>query len=367
MAQIVEANVRQACVFEDHLQPMIRRAGRRRFLRLQKTGEDPFGQRRLAPLLQHVERTGRQQDRARSFFGFRIAHLKRAAGDCVDRAAYLQRSAFLVKVAPLEPADLTAAHAGGDLRVEEVVPQRLVANRFHESVELLFVENFHGQFIELGDHRTIRRILHDEPGAHRRLHDLVEQHVNAAHGSVGKTSLASVACFVRLPTQRVVEFLHVPLRDGAQHLVAQHRLDVMTYVAAIPADGTLAQRRFGVACEPLLDPIAQRHVALLAQIRVAVAVDGTVELRHQFFLRFGEDGFVDRRAILLVSDDDAAFPSSVFSFANKPVAVRSFSCHSVSPLFATQTHTTTLSEYPARIALSSKKMVSVGIWRRVFP
>ena len=34
VAQIVEANVRQPRVFEDHLQPMIRRAGRRRFLRL---------------------------------------------------------------------------------------------------------------------------------------------------------------------------------------------------------------------------------------------------------------------------------------------------------------------------------------------
>lgn len=60
VAQIVKANVRQTCVFEDHLQPMIRCAGRRWFLQLQQAGEDPFGQRRLAPLLQHVERTGRQ-------------------------------------------------------------------------------------------------------------------------------------------------------------------------------------------------------------------------------------------------------------------------------------------------------------------
>ena len=245
----------------------------------------------------------------------------------MNGAAYLQRSACLIKVAPLEPADLAAAQAGGDLRVEEIVPQRLGADRFHESVELLFVEDLHGRFIELGDHRSIRRVLNDQPGAHRRFHDLVEQHMDAAHRGVGKLTLASVAGLVFLSAQRVIEFLHVPLRDGAQHFISQRRLDVMTHVTAIPPDGTLAQRRLGVACEPLLDPIAQRHVALLAQIRVAIAVDGHVQLRHQLLLRFGEDRFVDRRSVFLVSDDDTAFPASVLALADEPVAVRSFPCH----------------------------------------
>ena len=361
MTQIVKTNVRQPRAIEDHFQPMIRRAGRRRFLRLQQTGEDPFGQRRLAPLLQHMERTGRQQDRAHSFFSFRIAHLQCAAGSRMYGAAYFQRSVRLVEVAPLEPADLAASQAGGDLRVEEIVPQRLGTDRFHESVELLFVEDFHGRTVELGDHRSIRRVLHNQPGARRRLHDLMEQHVNAAHRGVGKLTLASVAGFIRFLTHRVIELLHVPLRNGAQHLTSQRRLDVMTHVAAIPADGALAQRRLCVACEPLLDPFRKRHVALLAQIRVTVAVDGAVQLRHQLFLRFCEDGFIDRRTVLLVSDDDAALPSPVLALADEPVSIWPFSCHSVSPLFATQTHTTTRSEYPARIALSPKKMISVGI------
>lgn len=306
---------------------MIRRAGRCRLLRLQQTGEDPFGQRRLAPLLQHMKRTGRQQDLARPFLGFRIAHLQRAAGRRVDGAAYLQRSACLLEVAPFESADLAASKTRRDLRVEEVVPQRLVADRFHESVEPLFVEDFHRRFVELRDHRPLRRILHDQPGAHRRFHDLVEQHVDTAHGGVGKLTLASVAGFIRFLTHRVIELLHVPLRNGAQHLAAQRRLDVMTHVTAVPPDGTLAQRRFGVAREPLLDPFRKRHVALLAQIRVAVAVDGAVQLRHQLFLCFGEDGFVDWRSLFLVSDDDTAFPASVLALADEPVAVRSFPCH----------------------------------------
>ena len=245
----------------------------------------------------------------------------------MNGAAYLQRSAFLVEVAPLEPADLAAAQTRGDLRVEEIIPQRLGTDRFHESVELLFVEDFHRRFVELGDHRSVRRVLHDQPGAHRRFHDLMEQHVDAAHGGAGKLALASVAGFVCLPTQRIIEFLHVPLRDGAEHLASQRRLDVMTHVAAIPADGTLAQRRFGVACEPLLDPFRKRHVALLAQIRVPVAIDGAVEPWHQLFLCFGEDGFVDWRSVFLASDDDTAFPASVLALADEPVAVRSFPCH----------------------------------------
>ena len=306
---------------------MVRRAGCCRLLRLQQAREDPLGQRHLAPLLQHVECTGRQQDRARSFFGFRIAYLQRAAWRRVDGAAYLQRSVRLVEVAPLEPADLAAAQTRGDLRVEEIIPQRLGTDRLHELVQLLFVENLHGRTIELGDHGSVRRIHHDEPGAHCRFHDLVEQHVNAAHRCICKSTLVSVAGFVCLSAQRVIEFLHVPLRDGAKHLVAQRRLDVMTHVAAIPADGTLAQRRFGVACEPLLDPFRKRHVALLAQIRVPVAIDGAVELWHQLFLCFGEDGFVDWRSVFLVSDDDMAFPASVLALADEPVAVRSFPCH----------------------------------------
>ena len=240
VAQIMEANVRQTCGLEDHLQPMVRRAGRCRLLRLQQAREDPLGQRHLAPLLQHEECTGRQQDRTRSFFGFRIAYLQRAAWRRVDGAAYLQRSVRLVEVAPLEPADLAAAQTRGDLRVEEIIPQRLGTDRLHELVQLLFVENLHGRTIELGDHGSVRRIHHDEPGAHCRFHDLMEQHVDAAHGGAGKLALASVAGFVCLPTQRIIEFLHVPLRDGAEHLVAQRRLDVMTNVAAITADGTLA-------------------------------------------------------------------------------------------------------------------------------
>ena len=139
----------------------------------------------------------------------------------MNGATYLQRPVRLVEVAPLESTDLTAPQAGGDLRVEEIVPQRLVADRLHELIELLFVEDFHGRTVELGDHRSIRRVLHNQPGVHRRFHDLVEQHVDAAHGGAGKLALASVAGFVCLPTQRIIEFLHVPLRNRAQHFIPQ--------------------------------------------------------------------------------------------------------------------------------------------------
>ena len=129
-----------------------------------------------------MERAGRQQDRAGSFFGFRLAHFERTARDRVNGTTYFQRSAFLVEVAPLEPTNLAAAQAGGDLRVEEIVPQRLGADRLHESVELFFVQNVHGLTVEFRDHCSLGGIVYDKPGPHRRLHDLVEQHVNSAHG-----------------------------------------------------------------------------------------------------------------------------------------------------------------------------------------
>ena len=102
---------------------------------------------------------------------------------------------------------------------------------------------------------------------------------------------------------------------------------MFTDVASIPADGTLAKRWSGVGHKPLSDPFGERHVSLLAQVRVAIAIDSAMEQWHQLFLRFCEHGFVDRRTVIFMSDDDAPFPTSVFAFADQSVPVRSFSCH----------------------------------------
>ena len=53
------------------------------------------------------------------------------------RAANLEGAAALIKVVPHESADLTPAQASGELRVEEVVPERVCFDGFHEIIHLL--------------------------------------------------------------------------------------------------------------------------------------------------------------------------------------------------------------------------------------
>ena len=325
VAQIMEADVRQAGFLEDQLQTLVGGARRDGLLRLQNAGEDPLAHGRLPPFLEDVQGAGGEQDRAGPLLGLRFAHHHRAAGSRMDGAAYPQRSRRLVEVAPFEAADLAPAKAGGDLRVEEIVPQGLGPDRLHEFFQLLLVENLLGSPVELRDHRAFGGVLHDQSGVHCRLHDLVEQHVDAADRDLREMPLGPIGGVVGLLSQGVIELLHVPLGDGAEHLLSQSRDDMMPGVAAVAADGTLPQDGLGVGREPALNPFRHRHVPFLAQVRSPVAVDGAVELRHQLLLGPGEDGFEDGRPVLLVADDDAAFPAAVPALADEAVAVRSFS------------------------------------------
>ena len=54
----------------------------------------------------------------------------------MDSAAYLKGAIRLIEVLPLEAADLSPAQAGGQLRVEEVVPDIILLNDCHEYIQL---------------------------------------------------------------------------------------------------------------------------------------------------------------------------------------------------------------------------------------
>ena len=160
-------------------------------------------------------------------------------------------------------------------------------------------------------------------------------HVTAHHpeGADGAAVLHEKAGndgVIGLFAKGVIELLHVPLGDGAQHLFAECRCDMPVDAASVALQGAGTKGRLGVGPEPFLHPLAEGHVPLLIQIRAAVAVDGGMELRHQLLLGLREHRFEDRRAVLLVADHDSALPTAILSLAYQPVAVRPFT-HPVLP------------------------------------
>ena len=78
--------------------------------------------------------------------------------------------------------------------------------------------------------------------------------------------------------QAAVHPLDVLLGEEGDLLVAQLRLDVVLDVAAVALVDTGAHRARLVLREPAVQPLAQRHAAVLGQLHIAVALDVLVQL-----------------------------------------------------------------------------------------
>ena len=75
-------------------------------------------------------------------------------------------------------------------------------------------------------------------------------------------------------------------------LVAQLRLDVVFDVAAIAFECAGAHRARLVLREPAVQPLAQRHAAVLGQLHTPVALDVLVQLVQQGLLRLGINNYI---------------------------------------------------------------------------
>ena len=98
-------------------------------------------------------------------------------------------------------------------------------------------------------------------------------------------------------------------------------------VAAVALEGTGPHRTRLVLREPAVQPLDQRHAAVLGQLHIAVALDVLVQLIQQGLLRLGIHMTEQRLAIFPVADDDAALPASVVTPSHHAVAGRSSFCH----------------------------------------
>ena len=152
--------------------------------------------------------------------------------------------------------------------------------------------------------------------------------MDVAHHGVGEL-MPHLGMLVDAPLrfQAAVHPLDVLLGEEGDLLVAQLRLDVVFDVAAVALEGTGAHRTRLVLCEPAIQPLAQRHAAVLGQLHITVALDVLMEFVQQRLLRLGVDVTEQRFAIFLVADDDAALPAAVVTPSPHAVAGRSSFCH----------------------------------------
>ena len=152
--------------------------------------------------------------------------------------------------------------------------------------------------------------------------------MNVAHHGVGELMIhLGVLVDAPLRFQAAVHPLDVLLGEEGDLLVAQLRLDVVFDVAAIAFERTGPHRTRLVLREPAVQPLAQRHAAILGQLHIPIALDVLVQLVQQGLLRLGIHMTEQRLAVFPVADDYATLPASVVTPSHHAVAGRSSFCH----------------------------------------
>ena len=328
VTQIVEANAGQPRPPEQRFHVEVGRAGVDRILRLHRVGEDPLADGiRLAPP-QDVRHRLRQEDGTHSLSRFCLADGVLTLPLAVEGTAHLQRAALLVEVAPLQSADLAAAKAGHQLRLEEVPPHLVPLHHREKGVQLLAGQNALGLVVGLGRRCTFGGISGNDMGLHRVFQRSVEGGMDVAHHGVGEL-MPHLGMLVDAPLrfQTAVHSLDVLLRDEGYLLVAQLWFDVVFDIAAIAFERTGPHRARLVLREPAIQPLTQRHAAVLSQLHIPVALDVLVQLVQQRLLRLGIHMTEQRFAVFPVSNDDAALPASIVTLSHHAVTGRSSFCH----------------------------------------
>ena len=305
--------------------------------------ENPLAVGFLLPLFQDFRCAGRQENGSCAGFCFGFSHPDAAALSVAHRAVDMEPAGLVIKVLPLETADFSPAHSCGQLRVEEVIPQRILLQRFHEFFQLLLRQNLLGRVIHFGNDGSFGGIFRDQPLPHRHVQRLMEHHVNAADKGV-RQGVPLLKMLVHPPVlpEPVVHFLDVGGGDGADLFVPQQGLDVVLRYAFIAVQGALPDGQGHVICQPFIQPLPQRHTGFFRQLHVPIFLHPAVEFFQKFPLSFCEHRAEDGAAIRLVSHHNSALPASVAALAHQSVTCGSSFCHvHPSPVSAHNTTTET--------------------------
>ena len=290
--------------------------------------EDPVAVGFPLPLFQNFHRAGRQEDGSGALFRLGFAHPDAAALAKMDGTADMKPPCFLFEILPLQAADLAPAQSRCQLRVEEIRPHRILLHHSQKPLQLLLRQDLLRGIVDLRDHRSLCWIFHDQPFPNRRIHGLMEHHVDAPYHAVRQgVPPFRVLVYPSVFPEPVVHFLDVCGCDGADFLAAQLGLDVAVGHGLVAVHGAFPYGQGHAVLQPVIHPLPQGHIAFFRQLHIPVGFYLAVEFSHQLFLGLGEDGAENGASIFLMPHHNSPFPSAVRSFANQPVSVRSFLCH----------------------------------------
>ena len=328
VTQIVEADAGQPRPLEERFHVAIRRIGIDGILRLHRVREYPLTDGILFAPPQDFSYAVRQDDGTHSLIGLYLTDGVLTLPLAVEGAAHLQRAALLVEVTPLQTADLAAAQAGHQLRLKEVPPHLVPLHHREKGVQLRMGEDALGLVVGLGRSRPLGGIPWNDMRLHRVLQRSVEGGMDVAHHGVRELMPHfGMPANASLRFQAAVHPLDVLPGDEGYLFIAQLWFDVVFDIAAIAFERTGPHRTRLVLREPTIQPLTQRHAAVLGQLHIAVALDVLVQLVQQSFLGLGIHMTEQRLAVFPAADDDAALPAAVIPLAHHAVAGRSSFCH----------------------------------------
>ncbi|OKZ70326.1 MAG: hypothetical protein BHV93_07845 [Clostridiales bacterium 52_15] len=257
VAQIMESNAGQPRPLEQRLHVTISCIGIDWIFRLHGVRKYPLtdGIRFSPP--QDFSHAVRQDDGAHTLIGLCLTDGVFALSLAVEGAAHLQRPGVPIEVVPLQTADLAAAQAGHQLRLEEVPPHLVLLHHRKEGVQLRTGEDALWFIVGLGSRCPLSGVPGNDMRLHRIFQCSVERGVDVADHGV-RELMIHLGMLVDTPLrfQAAVHPLDVLLRDEGNLLVAQLRFNVVFDVAAIVFERTGAYRTRLVLREPAVQPLA---------------------------------------------------------------------------------------------------------------
>ena len=111
----------------------------------------------------------------------------------MEGAPRMERFLLRIEVLPPQSADLAAAQTGGHRGVEEIMPEFILFDGRHESVQLCFGQNFYGSANKFGWVNFCGRIAWDQILLHGRFQGVVQGGVDAVDRSGGKAGGLSIS------------------------------------------------------------------------------------------------------------------------------------------------------------------------------
>jgi len=105
----------------------------------------------------------------------------------------MERFLFRIEILPPQCTDLAPAQTCGNCGIEEIVPEFILFDGRHESVQLCFGQDFHGSANKFGRVNFCRGIVGDQILLHSRFQSVVQGGVDAVDRSGGKAGGLSIS------------------------------------------------------------------------------------------------------------------------------------------------------------------------------